>query len=82
MSYFISSMNGDLGEGFNIATWHSIYGLATVFGWEPKGTVMPCWVDKETGERTPLPCCEPNNTREGEWVEDDDWNGSYFSNSA
>lgn len=82
MSYFISSMNGNLGEGFNIATWHSLFGLATIFGWEPRGTIMPCWVDKETGERTPLPCCDPNNSREGEWIEDDDWDGSYFSNDC
>jgi hypothetical protein len=80
MGYYISGMNGNLGENFNIITWHSIYGLATIFGWEPKGTVTQCWVDKETGERTPLPCCDPNNTREGEWIEDDEWSGFYFTN--
>lgn len=80
MSYFISSMNGNLGEGFNIATWHSLFGLATVFGWEPKGTIMECWKDNKTGEKFPPVCFDEKKCKDGEWIEDDDWNGSYFSN--
>ena len=80
MGYCITGKDESKDQVFNVWSWKSLLTLALHFGWEPKGTVMTDWKDNKTGEITPLLCYDENKYRDGTWVIDDNWNGTYFGN--
>jgi len=82
MSYCIIGENGSLEQSLNIAGWQSLMGLAYVFGWEPQGTVLLFWKDNKTGEMFPPGCLDDKKCKDGQWVKNDSWSGSYCSNDC
>lgn len=53
---------------FNIHSWSPIFQMGMAAGWQPAGTLAPApFVDEDTGETL------------GVW-DDDEWDGTYFSN--
>lgn len=80
MGYEIFNHKADLYQNLNIAGWMSLMALAYEFGWEPQGTVLMSWKDNKTGEIFPPVCIDPDRRKDGQWVKDDSWSGSYSSN--
>ena len=80
MGYCIFSEDEGLDQVTNIMGWQSLIGLARVFGWEPQGTVLMSWKDNNTGEMFPPVCFDDKKCKDGQWVKDDDWPGSYCTN--
>ncbi len=80
MGYCISGRDESLDQRFNIWGWRSLFTLALYFGWEPQGTVSKIWKNNKTGELVGHQDYDPDKCKDGEWVNDDDWDGSYFYN--
>ena len=80
MGYCISGNDESMDQRLNIWGWHSLLSLAFHFGWEPQGTVMKDWKDHKTGELVDQFDFDPEKHKDGEWVNDEDWDGTYFSN--
>ena len=80
MGYCIFNGNEKLDQILNITGWQSLMGLAYVFGWEQKGTVLESWRDNKTGEMFPQVCFDGQKCKNGQWIQDDNWPGYYFFN--
>ena len=55
--------------------------MASHFGWKPKGTVIRDWKDNKTGDRVPIFGYDPVKCKDGQWIKDDNWCRTYFSNN-
>jgi len=79
MGYSICGADEDKDQSLNICSWRALLILAYSFGWKPKGTVFYCWQVNKTGEKI-HPLYVDENRKDGGWVKDGDWSGTYFTN--